>query len=112
MVKCPTVHDDGSECGYRLRYSDPDEVVTCRRCGSTRDAMTLVAVALADGEAAIWVDPEAAARESGVSQVTLKKWARRGLLHVSHGMYDLRAIRRTMQSQKEHGHLALLRRVT
>jgi hypothetical protein len=110
MVKCPTLTDQG-ECGYRLRYLDADEVVQCRRCGVTRDAMTLITVALADGDAAVWVDPEAASRESGVSQAVLKRWASRGLLHVSHGLYDLRAVHRTMIQQREAGSLALLRRV-
>ena len=49
MVKCPTIHEDEAECGYRLYYADVHEDVTCRRCGATRSAMTLAAVAAADG---------------------------------------------------------------
>lgn len=110
MVRCPTLADDG-ECGYRLHYDQPDEKVTCRRCGVTRDAMTLVTVALADGDAEVWVDGEAAQKETGVPVATLRRWTRRGILRVSHGRYDLRAIHRAVEGERIAAHLNLLRRV-
>lgn len=88
MVKCPTLNDDG-ECGYRLYYRDWDEHVTCRRCGVTRDASTLVAVAMSDGRD-VWLDPEAASQWLGVSEVTLRRMARRGDIERAHGRYLIR----------------------
>jgi hypothetical protein len=86
MVKCPTVHEDDGECGYRLYYTDVHEDVTCRRCGATRSAMTLAAVAAADGRD-VWLDPEAASTWLGVSEATLRRMARRGEIERSHGRY-------------------------
>ena len=76
MVKCPTLLDEG-ECGYRLHYQDVHDDITCRRCGTTRSAMTLAAVAMADGRE-VWLDPEAAAGWLGVSEATLRRMARKG----------------------------------
>lgn len=88
MVKCPTLTEDG-ECGYRLHYHQMDEPVTCRRCGVTRDAMTLAAVAMSDGRD-VWLDPEAAANWLGMSERTLRRMARRGDIERSHGRYLIR----------------------
>ena len=89
MVKCPTLHEDEGECGYRLYYRDFDEHVTCRRCGVSRDASTLVAVAMSDGRD-VWLDPEAAAKWLGVSEGHLRRMARRGDLQRDHGRYLVR----------------------
>ena len=110
MVRCPTIVEQG-ECGHRLHYTEPDEQVTCRRCGVTRDAMTLITLALSDGDAQVWVDPEAAEKETGVAMLTLKRWAARGLIHANHGRYDLREIHRALEGERQSAHLALLRRV-
>lgn len=91
MVKCPTTHEDDGECGYRLYYTDVHEDVTCRRCGATRSAMTLAAVAAADGRD-VWLDPEAAAKWLGVSESTLQRMARRGDVERSHGRYLIRHV--------------------
>lgn len=86
MVKCPTLHEDEGECGARLYYRDWDEHVTCRRCGVSRDASTLVAVAMSDGRD-VWLDPEAAAKWLGVGESTLRLWAKRGKIERDHGRY-------------------------
>jgi len=88
MVPCPTMTDDG-ECGYRLHYEDLADSVQCRRCGVTRDAATLAAVAMSDGRE-VWLDPEAAAGWLGISEPTLRRMARRGDLVRSHGRYLIR----------------------
>jgi hypothetical protein len=89
MVKCPTILDHGS-CDYRLHYADVHEEITCRRCGATRSAMTLAAVAAADGRD-IWLDPEAAAQWLGVTEGTLRQWARKGRIERDHGRYRVSA---------------------
>jgi len=88
MVKCPTLHEDEGECGYRLYYRDMTEAVTCRRCGVTRDANTLVVVAMSDGRD-VWLDPEAAAKWLGVGESTLRLWAKRGKIERDHGRYRI-----------------------
>jgi hypothetical protein len=99
MVKCPTLTDDVDEdgrpkaCGYRLHYRDWHEQVTCRRCKVTRDAATLVAVAMSDPDADIWTDHEAITTQFGVTQQTLRKWARRGLIPPArNGLYSISAV--------------------
>lgn len=92
MVRCPTLtdttDDDGHarSCGYRLYYASVHDDVTCRRCGTTRSAMTLAAVAMADGRE-VWLDPEAAAQYLGVTEGTLRQWARSGRIARDHGRY-------------------------
>lgn len=83
---CPTILDDGTECGGRLRYVTLDEQVTCRRCGTTRDAMTLIAVSLADGRS-VWVDAENAARILRVSESTVRRRAAAGQIPARGGLY-------------------------
>lgn len=83
---CPTLLDDGTECGGRLRYVTLDEHVTCRRCGTSRDAMTLIAVSLADGRA-VWVDAENAARIMRVSESTIRRRAAAGQITARGGLY-------------------------
>ena len=94
MVRCPTLHEDEGECGYRLYYRTWDEHVTCRRCGVSRDASTLVAVAMSDGRP-VWLDPEAAAKWLGVTEGTLRQWARQGKVERDHGRYLIRTERIT-----------------
>ena len=88
MVPCPTLTDD-STCGLRLRYEDLTELVRCRRCGVSRDASTLAAIAMSDGRE-VWLDPEAAANWLGISEPTLRRMARRGDIVRSHGRYLIR----------------------
>ena len=89
MVRCPTLNDDGTDCGYRLHYRDLDEHVTCRRCGATRDAAMLAHIAITAGDG-IWLDPEAAATYLGCTEGTLRQWARRGRIKRDHGRYLIR----------------------
>jgi hypothetical protein len=93
MVKCPTILDNGP-CDYRLHYSDLHEEITCRRCGAHRSAMTLAAVAAADGRD-IWLDPEAAAQWLGVTEGTLRQWARKGTIQRNHGRYRINGFHTT-----------------
>lgn len=99
MVPCPTSTDDG-DCGYRLQYRSMDEQVTCRRCGVTRDVSTLVLVALSDPKSDVWADPEAIARQFGVHESTLRKWARRGIIpRTNHGLYSVTAVANVLRGE-------------
>lgn len=86
MVRCPTLVDDG-ECGYRLHYDQPDEKVTCRRCGVTRDVPTLVTVVMSGPHDDIWADVEIAALHYGVSASTVKRMAAKGQIERRRGRY-------------------------
>lgn len=90
MIPCPTLTEKG-ECGYRLHYREMSEPVTCRRCGVTRDASTLAAVAMSDGRE-VWLDPEAAAKWLGISERDLRRLATKGDITRSHGRYLLRHV--------------------
>ena len=85
VIACPTISERG-ECGYRLRYEDLTDQVTCPRCKATRDAATLATIAMSDGRQ-VWLDPEAAAKHLGVDESTLRRRAMRGELQRSHGRY-------------------------
>jgi hypothetical protein len=91
MVPCPTMHEDEGTCNHRLYYRDWNEHVTCRKCGVSRDASTLVAVAMSDGRD-VWLDPEAASRHYGVNERELRRWARSGKIESNHGRYLLGSI--------------------
>ncbi len=96
-ITCPADHPDDQArmCGYRIPI-DADHthgIVTCKRCRTDWDVMHLMHVVISTPGAEFWADPEAAAGYSGVHQGQLKKWARRGLLDVSHGRYNLQQIR-------------------
>lgn len=85
VIACPTISERG-ECGYRLRYLDLTDQVTCPRCKAMRDASTLATIAMSDGRQ-VWLDPEAAAKHLGIDERTLRRRALRGELQRSHGRY-------------------------
>ena len=97
VIPCPTQDDDGGECGYRLRFVETDERVTCRRCKVTRDVAQLVAVGLV-GTAEVWVDPQAVALYYGIAESTLRKWAARGKVQRSHGRYLMSDVAAMMET--------------
>lgn len=97
-VPCPTIGDDGQECGYRLWFADVEEHVTCRRCGVTRSVPQLVAVGMATATHAMWVDPEAICRHYGIHPSTLRRWAARGLVSREHGRYLVSDVERLLAS--------------
>lgn len=93
MVPCPTVGEDGTACGYRMRFTDVEDQATCRRCHVTRDVATLIVVALSDPDSDVWADPEAITRQFGVAHTTLRKWSRRGLIPPArNGLYSISAV--------------------
>jgi len=89
VIACPTVTDRG-DCGYRLRYDDLGDLVTCPRCKASRDAATLATIAMSDGRQ-VWLDPEAAAKHLGVDERTLRRRAMRGEITRAHGRYLITA---------------------
>lgn len=111
VVPCPTVHEDGSECGARLPIDtwlalDHDQSTsqpaTCPRCGVTRDIQTLITVAMSDGRGEVWVDAEAASRQFGLGIKALADWHKRGVIRRDkHGRYGLADISAAVHGTKE-----------
>ena len=88
-LPCPTLREDGTDCGYRLAFGDGADTVTCRRCQVTRDVETLVAVGMASSEREVWVDAEVVTLRYGIPKRTLQRMAQRGQVRRDHGRYLL-----------------------
>jgi len=88
-VPCPTMTEDGTDCGYRLAFGDGDDVVTCRRCKVSRDVETLVAVGMSTKDHEMWVDPETVTARFGIPARTLRYMAATGKVQRNHGRYLL-----------------------
>lgn len=97
VIPCPTQDDDG-ECGYRLRFVETDERVTCRRCKVTRDVATLVAVGMSSEGRDVWADPEAIAHHYGIGERTLRRWAMKGHVKRDHGRYLVSDVARIIET--------------
>ena len=92
-VCCPTL-DEGTPCGARISIdvNQPDEATRCRRCGTEWTYARLRRISL-DAAGETWLDPEAAARLVGISEPTLRRWARAGKIERAGGRYLLQSIR-------------------
>ena len=78
-VKCPTMMDDDSLCGRRLRVDAGNlhATVTCWWCHTVWTAAQLLHRAVhADGDA--WTDVDSIADQLGLDASTIRQWARSG----------------------------------
>lgn len=93
-VTCPTDLEDG-ECGTRLRVSGEDfgGHVTCRSCSTTWPVERLLRVVASSQHAQLWLDPEAASQWLGISERTLRLWAREGRIQRANGRYEVHSLR-------------------
>jgi hypothetical protein len=100
-VACPTIGDDGDDCGRMLSVSgeDLEGEVTCRSCRTTWSVDRLLTIVAGEVDGAIWMDGEAAAQRAGVDVRTLRRWAASGLVRRDHGRYDLKEIQAMAGSQ-------------
>lgn len=85
---------DTSECGNPLRITgeDFDTTKTCKRCGTQWKVNRLIQVAASSSQANIWLDPETAATQTGISQRTLRSWAQQGRIERRNGLYNYRSL--------------------
>lgn len=102
-VACPTIDDDGADCGRMLAVAgdDLEGEVTCRSCRTTWSVDWLLTIVAAESERAIWMDPETAASRAGVDERTLRRWARDGKVQREHGRYEYRSIQAMTESTRE-----------
>ena len=101
VVPCPTVTEDGP-CGARLHVHtwaalDHDhttgEVVTCRKCGASREPAQLLHAAGADE---VYADAQALAEHFGLRENTIRQWGSRGKIRKRGSLYrwgDVAALR-------------------
>lgn len=99
VVECPTIDTDGQPCTGKISLDDQDQTY-CRQCRTTRNLDLLLAITGADNAAPVWVDGEAAAKQSRIPERTLRRWASRGWITRSHGRYDLRSIETFIQTRR------------
>lgn len=92
-VRCPSSEEDG-ECGRWLIVSGADvaETVTCKGCGRIWSVDRLLTIVANDADGQVWLDPEAFAARAGISEGTLRSWARAGKVQRSGGRYDWKSI--------------------
>lgn len=87
-IPCPSERGDGLPCGAMLKINsdDPLDIFTCRGCKSEWSTLRLMAVALAVPGKRVWLDAEAIASWTGLSErqvyrlVKKHKIAKRGQL--------------------------------
>jgi len=85
---------DTYECGNVLRITGEDfgTYKTCKHCGTTWEVNRLIQVAASSSQANIWLDPETAATQTGISQRTLRQWAQQGKIERKNGLYNYRTL--------------------
>ena len=96
-VTCPADTDDG-ECSTQLRVSGEDfgGHISCRGCGTTWPVDRLLHVVASSQHAELWLDPEAASEWLGISERTLRLWAKEGRIMRDHGRYEVHSLRRAI----------------
>ena len=81
-------------CGtpIKIKDADFDAEVTCRSCRQHWKVSRLLYVGASAKASGIYVDPEAAAHYLGVTERTLRTWARQGKIKRERGRYDITAL--------------------
>ena len=101
IIPCPAdieVIDNGvmsiALCGtpIKIKDADFDAEVTCRSCKQHWKVSRLLYVGASAKASGIYVDPEAAAHYLGVTERTLRTWARQGKIKRERGRYDITAL--------------------
>jgi hypothetical protein len=97
-VTCPTLTDSG-DCGTLLVVPpDLEETVTCKTCATRWSVDRLLTITANEKSGGVWLDPEACALRLGVSEVTLRRWAREGRIERKAGRYDLTSVRAAVEA--------------
>jgi hypothetical protein len=81
-------------CGtpIKIKDADFDAEATCRTCKTHWKVSRLLYVGASANAGGIYVDPEAAAHYLGVTERTLRTWARQGKINRERGRYDISAL--------------------
>ena len=94
MVPCPADVDSNAgivTCGNPLKITDTelDAEVSCKVCKMRWQVMRLLYVGASANAGGIFVDSEAASSYLGVSERTLRQWAKAGKITRERGRYDI-----------------------
>jgi hypothetical protein len=101
VISCPAdvevMHDGVVSivlCGtpIKIKDADFDAEATCRTCKTHWKVSRLLYVGASANAGGIYVDPEAAAHYLGVTERTLRTWARQGKIKRDRGRYDISAL--------------------
>lgn len=97
VIPCPADIDtngDINTCGKPIKIIDVDmeTTVTCRACSTHWRVGRLLYVGATTIGGGIYVDAEAASQYLGVSERTLRQWARSGKIHRERGRYDITGV--------------------
>jgi hypothetical protein len=97
-VTCPADADDG-ECGNVLRITGEDfgREVTCKACRTTWPTDRLLMVVATSTQARLWVDAAAINTMAGLTDRTLRRWAKEGRISRQGGLYDFAQVMDTMR---------------
>lgn len=96
VIPCPADIDLDGEvvtCGKPIKIVEVEmeAMVTCPSCKTHWRVGRLLFVGAATIDGGIYVDPEAASQYLGVSERTLRQWAKSGRIKRDHGRYDIAA---------------------
>lgn len=96
VIPCPADIDLDGEvvtCGKAIKIVEVEmeAMVTCPSCKTHWRVGRLLFVGAATIDGGIYVDPEAASQYLGVSERTLRQWAKSGRIKRDHGRYDIAA---------------------
>jgi hypothetical protein len=94
VIPCPADidTDDGvATCGKPIKITDVEmeATVTCRGCTTHWRVGRLLYVGAATANGGIYVDAEAASQYLGVTERTLRQWAKAGKIKRERGRYDI-----------------------
>jgi hypothetical protein len=94
VIPCPADVDtsDGiATCGKAIKITDVDmeTLVTCPTCHTHWRVGRLLYVGAATADGGIYVDAEAASQYLGVTERTLRQWAKSGKIKRERGRYDI-----------------------
>lgn len=80
-IDCPGELEEGGICGRRLTIpTDSEATVYCKQCHTTWDQRRLAAVAMSVAEVEVMLPLAEVAHLTGVTEHTIRKWVREGLV--------------------------------
>lgn len=93
-IKCPAETADG-ECGNLLRIQriDPLAIIECRKCDTQWTTLRLIAVALSNPNAEVWLDLEAISKLMGISERHARRLARQLKISKRGELFDVNQFR-------------------
>ena len=95
-IPCPATNDDGSTCNSLIAVKGDDllEPVTCKKCKSSWTPARLIAVATSTPDIEIWLDTEAVAQWTGISERQVRNVVAKHKLKRKGQLIDLQAFNR------------------